>query len=60
MMFHCFLFSESDSDKKWACYYCVPELKNATEQLDKKYVVCFITKEQRQIDVYLFDNLKEH
>ena len=57
MVFQYFLYSETDSDKKWACYYSVPELKYTTEQQDKKYIVCFITEEHRQIDVYPLNNV---
>ena len=46
-------FRDSESDKKLVCYYCVPDVKNHTDQQDRqKYIVCFITEEQRNLDVY--------
>ena len=48
-----FSYRNGESDKKWVCYYCAPELKRQTEQEDKQqYIVCFITEEHRQLDVY--------
>ena len=44
-------FRENESEKKLGCYYCAPDVKN--QQQDKqKYIVCFITEEQKTLDVY--------